>query len=348
MIHLLLDWCVIGAGPAGIAAVGKLLDQGISAEKIGWIDPHFTVGDLGKKWNRVPSNTKVDLFLRFIHACDSFEFKKRPQKFHLEELNPSDTCLLQHAADPLQWITDQLKKKVKTLQGEAIALSLYQNRWEIKTKDISVFSKNVILAIGSEPKLLAQNGLEVIPLDVALHPEKFKNALSSHDTLAVFGSSHSALLVLASALQLSVKKVINFYRSPHKYAVYMDNWILYDDIGLKGFTAKWAKENLDGKMPEKLERVLVSDHTFDESLALCNKAVYATGFERRKLPLLEQYDKLHYDDRTGIMAPGLFGCGIAFPQARFNKIGHLEHRVGLWKFMDYLNEIVPLWIKYSN
>ena len=32
-------WAVIGAGPAGIAAVGKLLDHGVADKDIVWIDP---------------------------------------------------------------------------------------------------------------------------------------------------------------------------------------------------------------------------------------------------------------------------------------------------------------------
>jgi cation diffusion facilitator CzcD-associated flavoprotein CzcO len=54
-----MEWAVIGSGPAGIAAVGKLLDLGIAAQNIAWIDPAFTVGDLGKKWSKVSSNTKL-------------------------------------------------------------------------------------------------------------------------------------------------------------------------------------------------------------------------------------------------------------------------------------------------
>ena len=43
----LFQWLVTGAGPAGIAAVGKLLDAQIPKDKIGWLDPAFRVGDLG-------------------------------------------------------------------------------------------------------------------------------------------------------------------------------------------------------------------------------------------------------------------------------------------------------------
>ncbi|HXL73262.1 MAG TPA: pyridine nucleotide-disulfide oxidoreductase, partial [bacterium] len=35
------DWAIAGAGPAGIAALGQLLDRGIAGEKILWLDPHF-------------------------------------------------------------------------------------------------------------------------------------------------------------------------------------------------------------------------------------------------------------------------------------------------------------------
>jgi len=58
-------WTVIGAGPAGIAAVGRLLDHGIAPEEIAWVDPAFAAGDLGAKWRSVSSNTQVGLFLSY-------------------------------------------------------------------------------------------------------------------------------------------------------------------------------------------------------------------------------------------------------------------------------------------
>lgn len=342
------DWIVIGAGPAGIAAVGKLIDSGVPPKQIGWVDPHFKVGDLGAKWNRVPSNTSVELFLRFLNDCEAFEFNTCSEKFTLQDLNPKDTCLLEEVVSPLQWISDHLKGKVCAIPTMAIALNLLNRQWEIKTKKDPVYAKNVILATGCEPKALSYPGPEVISLETALDPQQLGKNIHFNDTVAVFGSSHSAILVLANVMNLKIKKVINFYRSPHRYAVYLKDWILFDDTGLKGFTAGWAKQHLDGTLPENLARVLVSDHTFAESLAQCNKVIYATGFEKRALPVLEQYASLHYDDKTGIIAPGLFGIGIAFPQAKFDPLGHLQHRVGLWKFMDYLNQILPIWIQYSN
>ena len=57
------QWAVVGAGPAGIAAVGKLLDQGIEPTEILWLDLQFKVGDLGAYWQNVSSNTTVQLFI---------------------------------------------------------------------------------------------------------------------------------------------------------------------------------------------------------------------------------------------------------------------------------------------
>ena len=56
------QWAVIGAGPAGIAAIGKLLDNDIDPAHIAWIDPAFCVGDFGTEWKNVSSNTRVKLF----------------------------------------------------------------------------------------------------------------------------------------------------------------------------------------------------------------------------------------------------------------------------------------------
>lgn len=43
---------VVGAGPAGVAAVGQLLDNGV-AKPVSWIDPAFTGGRL-QRYREVP------------------------------------------------------------------------------------------------------------------------------------------------------------------------------------------------------------------------------------------------------------------------------------------------------
>lgn len=341
------QWAVVGAGPAGIAALGKLLDQGIPGKNIAWIDPEFTVGDFGSKWRKVSSNTKVRLFLKYFHECASFNYAASSKKFAINSANPEETCTLGLAADALQWISDHLQHNVHAVAEKVQHLKLYNRQWEITLANSVLHAKNVILATGAEPKSLPFPDVNEIPLMTALDSDALKATCHKDDTIAVFGSSHSAIIILKALVEnCHVKKIINFYMHPLRYAVYLDNWILFDDTGLKGNAAIWARENIDGKLPANLSRVISNEENIRTILPTCNKAIYAVGFQKRLIPV-EGMRTLEYNDRSGIIAPGLFGFGIAFPQARLDRFGTLEYRVGLWKFMDYLNEVMPVWLKYG-
>jgi len=341
------SWAVIGAGPAGIAAVGKLIDHGIDPKTIAWIDPEFNVGDFGTKWRNVSSNTKVKLFIKFYEECRSFQYFSSNHDFEITKADPENTCLLALAAEPLQWITHHLKNTVHTIQGKVQQLKLFDRHWDIALKDRQLRAKNVVLATGAEPKSLTFPDVEEISLEVALDPDQLIAACNKDDIVAVFGSSHSAIIMIKTLVEkCNVKKIINYYLEPLRYAVYFDDWILFDDTGLKGNTALWARENIDGKLPTKLERILSSEENIRMTLPLCSKVMYATGFQKRLIPV-EGMKSLQYNERNGIIAPGLFGLGIAFPEAKYDRYGTLEYRVGLWKFMEYLNHVMIVWLQYG-
>jgi len=265
----------------------------------------------------------------------------------LREVDPEETCALALVAEPLVWITEHLRERVQTFQTTAIALSLAQRHWTIETSEQEVAAENVILAVGAIPKKLCHPHLDEIPVEVALDPEKLAQQPLEGATVAVFGSSHSSMIALPHLLRHPVERVINFYRSPLKYAVYLDDWILFDDTGLKGRAAVWARENIDGTYPERLERCWVSGPDFKEKLQACDRVVYTVGFERRKLPDTPQWGQLDYNQRNGILAPGLFGLGIAFPEYAEDPYGFGQYRVGLQKFIDYLDSVLPLWRLYG-
>jgi hypothetical protein len=264
----------------------------------------------------------------------------------LREVDPDETCALALVADPLVWITEHLRDRVKAFKTTATALSLERRQWSIETSVQQLSSKNVILAVGAVPKKLSYPQLTEIPVEVALDPERLANEPLANATVAVFGSSHSSMIVLPNLLRHNIKRVINFYRSPLTYAVYLDDWILFDDSGLKGRAADWARENIDGVYPDRLERCWVSSPDFEERLAACDRVVYTVGFERRALPETKQWGQLDYNPNNGILAPGLFGLGIAFPERATDRYGYVEYRVGLKKFMDYLDAVLPLWLRY--
>ncbi|WP_133130197.1 pyridine nucleotide-disulfide oxidoreductase [Legionella yabuuchiae] len=339
-------WAVVGAGPAGICAVGKLIDFGIKPEHILWIDPKFTVGDFGKKWSNVSSNTQVSRFIHFLQGAQCFGYETAPLSFELNDLDPATTCQLSAVVEPLQWITEQLCQQVHAKQQWIESIQLHHRRWSLYSKDRCFEANNVILAIGAEPLSLSQPETHVIPFDVAIDKEKLAHHIQLNETLGVFGSSHSAILILRYLVELGAKKIINFYRTPCRYALDFGDWILFDDTGLKGTTAEWARENIDGTLPPNLVRCYSSDQNIAKFLPECDKVIYAIGFQKRVMPI-QNYADLDYNRHNGIIAPGLFGLGIAYPEAQQDRYGTLEYRVGLFKFMDYLERVMPLWLKYS-
>ncbi|MEM7284478.1 MAG: pyridine nucleotide-disulfide oxidoreductase, partial [Pseudomonadota bacterium] len=219
--------------------------------------------------------------------------------------------------------------------------------WEVVLGEESFHSRNVVLAIGSNPKRLEHPHLEEIPVQIALNDERILGEDLKGDTVAVFGSSHSSMIVLQNLLKTEAKRILNFYLHPLKFSVNLGEWMLYPNTGLRGAAAVWAREAIDGTWPDRLERYPCSDPKFDKILASCNKVVYTIGFQARTPPLTPQFPELSYNDCNGIIAPGLFGLGIAYPQRVVDPFGNVEHNVGLWKFMNYLNSVVDVWMEYS-
>ena len=211
MNQKIFQWAIVGAGPAGIAAVGKLLDSGINPAHILWLDPHFNVGDLGRLWQNVSSNTTVKLFTRFLQAADSFSYSKAPIDFQLNHLPPESTCILNCIVEPLQWISDQLCKKINTEKTMIHTMILSENVWSLEGDSSSYHAKNVILATGATPERLHYPTIETLPFDIAIDKMRLSKVVNSDSTYAVFGSSHSAIIIINYLVDMGVKKIINFY-----------------------------------------------------------------------------------------------------------------------------------------
>lgn len=346
MGHKTYQWAVVGAGPAGIAAVGKLLDAEIPADAILWVDPYFNVGDLGQHWRHVSSNTTVRLFIDFLTAVKAFQYDRRNEVFALNRLPLEQTCELSCVVAPLLSVTHQLRQQVTSATEAIHTLTHAERQWCLEGGTETFFANQVILATGAEPKKLHYPDIPSIPFEEAIDKQKLAQHVNANQTIAVFGSSHSAMIILRHLVEGNVKKIINFYRAPHRYAVNQGDWILFDNTGLKGETAQWTREHIDGKQPANLARYLVSDVALERLLSLCDKAIYAVGFERRNSLVVKGLADIDYNPHVGIIAPGLFGLGIAYPELKADPFGHAEMQVGLWKFMTYLNKVMPIWLNY--
>lgn len=344
----IMQWAVIGAGPAGIAAVGKLIDHGVHPADILWVDPRFETGDLGHLWQNVSSNTTVARFIDFLRDAKSFSYHLAPENFAINHLPAEQTCILHDIVQPLQWVSDHLCQQVKTVKATITAMDLSERVWKLASAAGEFRAKQVILATGAVPSSLSYPGVDVIAFDTAIDKNKLASTVNKDNTIAVFGSSHSAIIIVRHLVELGVKRVINFYRSPCRYAIDMGDWILFDNTGLKGQTAEWARTHIDGTWPANLERYNTRENHIARYLPECDKVIYAVGFERRNSIIIGDYEQAEHNPHVGIIGPGLFGFGIAYPQLKIDPSGNQEWQVGLWKFMVYLNHVLPLWFKYTT
>lgn len=338
---------VVGAGPAGIASLGVLLQSGVNPADIYWLDTDFNVGRIGQYYENVPGNTKTKLFVEFIECCKAFKDCKSEKIDELKNCDRDKEIPLKYISEALKSITQHLCKKVCSIKGSLESLYFDKGVWNIKTKYTHITSKNVILATGSKPKTLNYSISKEIPLDIALDKHKLSSMVSKDDTVMVVGSCHSAILLLKYLSEIRVKKIINIYKNDLKYAIDMGTWVLYNSSGLKGITAYWAKEVLEKNPPKNLERKKNTQINIDNALLESTKIIYAIGYEKNTLPKIEQNPNLNYEDTTGFIAPGLFGIGIAFPEKYEDPLGNKEYRVGLNSFMEYAQRIVPYWIENS-
>lgn len=142
---------VVGAGPAGVAVLGNLLDLGLN--NVAWVDPHFNAGRVNRKYRVVPrygmplkegmkqwpnlrrqtdkmmsSNTKTSLFYSFATALESFrnvvQNTPTPNPFSaITELKQDDTCSLHYATDMIQALSDGLVKADQVVECRATVTS---------------------------------------------------------------------------------------------------------------------------------------------------------------------------------------------------------------------------------
>lgn len=276
---------VVGAGPAGITAVGNLLEQGL--QKILWVDEYFNGGRVNQYYREVPSNTKVKLFIDYAQALSPFREivggaqaqdgsttattkASNEDKLHvLRKLDQEKGCNLGHAADMCLILTEGLKQhpSIITHLGRISEGSLdpTSQTWTLNLPNSSntIQTQRLVLCTGSSPldpplPYSPPNEIHHINLDDALSPTNLQSLLSplGPTTVAVIGASHSAVLVLMNLSHIALTskpdlRIKWFTRHPLRYAEYYDSYIARDNTGLKGEAADWAKQNLEEGRLEK-------------------------------------------------------------------------------------------------
>lgn len=331
-----VSWTVIGAGPAGIMTIGMILDRGVPFEDIIWVDKKFEVGRMGELYTNVPGNGTVRQYKELLEKCVIFKHVRMHTKSKaidaLYTLDLNHTPKLKILVNALLDVSNYIKKHVHALQDTMTQLDFHDNLWHVKTHTTSFCTDNIVLATGAHPKILHHKGEPaVIDLDKALDKSKLAQEVNAHDSVAVIGSGHSALLVVKHLAELSVSRIINFYNKPIVYPTPMNGGIAWKETGLKGKLATWAKTVLQVNPPKNVIRLISTPEEIAVWLPQCTKVIYAIGFERNELPPINGDQSLYesYNRSTGIIAPRCFGVGIAFAQEEVDPLGNIEELVGL-------------------
>lgn len=325
------QWTVIGAGPTGIMAVGLILDSGVPAHEVVWIDEAFTVGRMGAWYTQVPGNGRVEQYIAFIDRCTLFKSVQSDAIQHLYSLPLEHTPALEVLVNPLRDITHYLQTRVITVKDRMTNLDYRNNQWHVSTQTTAITSEHVVLATGAHPKTITLEGVQQIPLDEALDKNKLAQHIVEQDCVGVIGSGHSAVLLLKYLTELPVTRIVHFFKKPIVYPVQTRMGIAWQEAGLKGDVARWAKTVLEVNPPKNLIRILNTPQALQEFLPQCTKVIYAAGFERNELPAINGDSTIYerYDRHSGLIAPNLHGVGIAFPQQKVDPIGNIELLVGL-------------------
>jgi hypothetical protein len=330
------SWAIIGAGVAGITSLAVLIDAGVDPATIAWIDPEFNIGRMGKYYRNIPGNVQTSRLLLYLKECPYFKdipsaFKEALYSYKLEEYQP-----LHVIVDPLIDFTQYLRNRVNPIQDTITSLEYDGDHWSLQASNGTLNAQKVILAVGAYPKKLNYD-IPEIPLDEALDRNILATYVSPEDCIAIFGGMHSAILLLKYLAEGNLaKRVINFYIDPYFYGA----------PGLEGATGAWAQEVLEKNPPSNITRVLSTPENLQNLLPLCNKVIYAIGYQQNPI-IVNGSTKLLFDEHTGVIDHNLYGIGIAFPPTGIIN-GQKIAKNGLVTYITYAKKLVPQWVAHEG
>lgn len=324
------NYFVIGGGPSGYCAVARLIEKNIN--NICWIDPFWNFGEFGNILN-VPGNTKVSSFLNVLNQIEKITGIPR-QKTALDKMNPNETCLLKFAYEAFQNIS--FGDKITKITGKVSSINIthddkYKRIFEINTDEKIFNSENVVLAIGSIPKSFPLKN-KIILDELKIFNSNFSD-LPTDKRIAVIGSSHSAALASMNLLKMNYK-VTQYMNKPYNFYEVSDGKVKFANNGLKGDVAIFTKNILDkNDFSKNINYVFVDNLTdVDEEYV-----VFCIGYQRRFIKIYTENNDFDFDfnlNYNGMIIPGLFGVGIAFPRKYVDEFGENQTNVGIEKFWN--------------
>ena len=290
--------CIVGFGAAGILLFLRLVEAKIPAEAISIFDPYLDGGDLRRKWSTVKSNTT------WRQVRDLFPHVECKEPW--SSLDLSQPCSLYYLIEFLLYIAKSKLQEadIHTQRVDSIEQDTISKQWKISTKKQNFVFDFLFLTTGSEPKSL-DLPYPSIPLEIALHKDLIKDYVLPGETIALFGSAHSGVLI-AENLTCCSAEVLFFYATSKPFSFDKDGE--YD--GLKEDAAEIAQKILKGEY-SNIQLVSIQDiGTVLRKSKSITKTIFAIGFESRNTFGIKGYDG-YTGKLTGVERG--WGFGIAYP-----------------------------------
>lgn len=365
------EYTVIGAGPAGIIAVVRILEALLNttpnvmtakklAKNISWIDPEFKVGAFGQEWRHVPGNTTASkyraVYQDMLSILNAYGIRAPDlSAFALYSEETEYPSLLETAAEPLRWMTAALQPLVTPIRGQASEILGAINDFQIHlASGETLHAKKCILALGGRAKNLLLPDVDkgkIIPLEIALDRDVLKSFVVKqpemiHSTVLVQGSSHSAALAVWNLLAcgMTVKQIMN---KPYRYHSMRKNsngilCSVNENTGLKGAVAQFTRA---------LEAKTIYPHQWSYDILSLDKPmdyspydyiISAIGLEPIDSLFIQGVNssRIHYDHHTTrTEIPGIFAIGVGYPLAAEDG----SKNVGISKFWPDIGKVISKW-----
>jgi hypothetical protein len=251
------------------------------------------------------------------------------------------------------------------------------------------------LSTGSHPSRLDLHSpypdIKILDLDQVMVLSSLPSLLPSdkRSIVGIIGNSHSGILAAMNLWTVATSssagdttsnekkknkdeikrdlKIINFQRREILFAEYRDDGIVWDNSGLKGRTAEWAREHMSSDKSKtdngetESEDGTIKQIRFDlcpqteEEIYENYHLIYAVGYFRNPLPPITinsikvKDEELEFDMHSSGFhcknerVKGLYGTGIAFPEETEDPEGHVEAAVGFGKFVKFAERVKEEW-----